>query len=214
MTSTGSWLVMPAALSSAYSTMGLPANGCRILGGFDFMRVPWPAARITIETFILMFSHPVFGIKRALPCVSGRKALGHFIAKSFPPVISKGKAGAPGFEPRSTDPKSGVLPLHYAPEFGSIINHNPSPFRKRRFHPLGLIFLSSAPFSCACSKVSRSGLPKSGLAPYRHYSKSRPHRSGSRFLACPAVSPVRHPYRQLWQSQQAFSHRFGTFAPR
>ena len=25
------------------------------------------------------------------------------------------KAGAPGFEPRSTDPKSGVLPLHHAP---------------------------------------------------------------------------------------------------
>jgi hypothetical protein len=24
-------------------------------------------------------------------------------------------AGAPGFEPRSTDPKSGVLPLHHAP---------------------------------------------------------------------------------------------------
>jgi hypothetical protein len=27
------------------------------------------------------------------------------------------QAGAPGFEPRSTDPKSGVLPLHYAPMF-------------------------------------------------------------------------------------------------
>src|SRR3989304_4785871 len=28
------------------------------------------------------------------------------------------QAGAPGLEPRSTDPKSGVLPLHHAPKLG------------------------------------------------------------------------------------------------
>src|SRR5574341_1676407 len=31
------------------------------------------------------------------------------------------RAGAPGFEPRSTDPKSGVLPLHHAPKRANCI---------------------------------------------------------------------------------------------
>ena len=39
------------------------------------------------------------------------------------------EAGAPGFEPRSTDPKSGVLPLHHAP-----INWD--PYSQKGFYPI------------------------------------------------------------------------------
>jgi hypothetical protein len=41
-------------------------------------------------------------------------------------VFKKVKAGAPGFEPRSTDSKSGVLPLHHAPitASGRILAYN------------------------------------------------------------------------------------------
>src|SRR5438128_2567056 len=35
------------AVRRTYSTMGRPAIGCRTLGRRDFIRVPWPAARIT-----------------------------------------------------------------------------------------------------------------------------------------------------------------------
>ena len=38
--------------------------------------------------------------------------------KEAPPA--RELAGAPGFEPRSTAPKAGVLPLHHAPELTAI----------------------------------------------------------------------------------------------
>ena len=47
---------------------------------------------------------------RKLRYRSGLSGLGFFF------ITFTAKAGAPGFEPRSTDPKSGVLPLHYAPK--------------------------------------------------------------------------------------------------
>lgn len=37
-------------------------------------------------------------------------------------VHAEKKAGAPGFEPGSTDPKSGVLPLHHAPSCPSSMS--------------------------------------------------------------------------------------------
>jgi hypothetical protein len=46
------------------------------------------------------------------------------------------KAGAPGFEPRSTDPKSGVLPLHHAP----VKNASPA----ERFYPIKVIMASES----------------------------------------------------------------------
>src|SRR5512138_2188870 len=36
------------------------------------------------------------------------------------PRVSGKLAGAPGFEPRSTAPKAGVLPLHHAPVRGTL----------------------------------------------------------------------------------------------
>lgn len=41
-------------------------------------------------------------------------------------------AGAQGFEPRSTDPKSGVLPLHHAPTAKPILAQD---FRTRKYLP-------------------------------------------------------------------------------
>lgn len=43
------------------------------------------------------------------------------------------EAGAPGFEPRFTDSKSGVLPLHHAPE------------RRKLYHNLFLLLVWGQP---------------------------------------------------------------------
>src|SRR6267378_626433 len=37
-----------SAVLSTCSTIGRPATGCSTLGNRDFMRVPWPAARMTM----------------------------------------------------------------------------------------------------------------------------------------------------------------------
>ena len=41
-------------------------------------------------------------------------------------------AGAPGFEPRSTDSKSGVLPLHHAPFFFQQLSDRLNSIIKQR----------------------------------------------------------------------------------
>jgi hypothetical protein len=49
MTTIGSAaFIKEIAISMTYSKRGLPAKGCKTLGKADFMRLPWPAANITI----------------------------------------------------------------------------------------------------------------------------------------------------------------------
>ena len=43
-------------------------------------------------------------------------------------AIADGQAGVPGFEPRSTAPKAGVLPLHHTPVRAKLY-HNFFSFR-------------------------------------------------------------------------------------
>src|SRR5450631_2818001 len=50
-----------AASSSTYESSGAPASGCMTLGRSDCMRVPRPAARITIESGASLGT-------RSLPC--------------------------------------------------------------------------------------------------------------------------------------------------
>src|SRR5687768_2917292 len=43
------WAPSDFAASSTCARMGRPASGCSTLGRSDFMRLPWPAARMTTE---------------------------------------------------------------------------------------------------------------------------------------------------------------------
>src|SRR5512138_2587518 len=89
-------------------------------------------------------------------------------------------AGAPGFEPRSTAPKAGVLPLHHAPVRGTLYHSDerratPAPCSGMVCHffweePLsfgslsgpvnriGMVLPGARPSFWACSKEMTSGL--------------------------------------------------------
>ena len=78
-----------SATSRTRRSIGLPARGCSTLGNDERMRVPSPAARTTT----------VRGVVGGTICIASVVGEKRVVARL-------------GFEPRQTDSKSVVLPLH------------------------------------------------------------------------------------------------------
>ena len=89
-TMTQTWRACKAsATSRTRRSIGLPARGCSTLGNDERMRVPSPAARTTT----------VRGVVGGTICIASVVGEKRVVARL-------------GFEPRQTDSKSVVLPLH------------------------------------------------------------------------------------------------------
>ena len=136
-----------SATSRTRRSIGLPARGCSTLGNDELMRVPSPAARTTT----------VRGVVGGTICIASVVGEKRVVARL-------------GFEPRQTDSKSVVLPLHnLATQKHYSTNHLPDA-KKCGDEFLGRVFI-----------ISHSG--RGGRGSNRHFQRYFTLPT-SRFLLC------------------------------